>query len=65
MQEAEKKKLQQQLLAAANQAAQELPTEEPHVLTEDSLAENVRQLLTLLVDETTLKAFGETNYPNK
>ncbi|XP_054259481.1 oocyte zinc finger protein XlCOF6-like [Macrosteles quadrilineatus] len=58
MQEAEKKKLQQQLLAAANQAAQELPTEEPHVLTEDSLAENVRQLLTLLVDETTLKAFG-------
>uniref|UniRef100_A0A1B6FYG6 Zinc finger protein 865 n=1 Tax=Cuerna arida TaxID=1464854 RepID=A0A1B6FYG6_9HEMI len=58
MAEAEKKKLQQQLLAAANQAALELSAEEPHVLTESNLAESVRELLTLLVDETTLKAFG-------
>jgi len=58
MQEAEKKKLEKQLLAVANQAAQELPTEEPHVLTEANLVESVRELLTLLVDETTLKAFG-------
>uniref|UniRef100_A0A1B6MRV8 Zinc finger protein 865 n=1 Tax=Graphocephala atropunctata TaxID=36148 RepID=A0A1B6MRV8_9HEMI len=58
MAEAEKKKLQQQLLAAANQAALELSAEEPHVLNETNLAESVRELLTLLVDETTLKAFG-------
>lgn len=60
MAEAEKKKLQQQLLAAANQAALQVPSEEPHVLTEAQLAESVRELLTLLVDETTLKAFGES-----
>nr|CAD7453372.1 unnamed protein product [Timema tahoe] len=75
--EAEKKKLQQQLLAAAtasiNSGSASTPgtaaTEggsiskptsatEPATLTEAALAESVKELLTLLVDEATLKAFG-------
>ena len=64
MAEAEKKKLQQQLLAAADEAALELnDPDEPNVLTEEALADSVRELLTLLVDETTLKAFGWPDAP--
>jgi hypothetical protein len=70
--EAEKKKLQQQLLAAAGGDVGPLPTSRDTIpasamatiesstgtLGENALAESVRELLTLLVDEATLKAFG-------
>jgi hypothetical protein len=76
--EAEKKKLQQQLLAAAGGSdvgplppcRDPVPTAttatiEPSsgTLGESALAESVRELLTLLVDEATLKAFGWPGAP--
>lgn len=76
--EAEKKKLQQQLLAAAGGGdVGPLPpcrdpvptattaTTEPSsgTLGESALADSVRELLTLLVDEATLKAFGWPGAP--
>lgn len=65
--EAEKKKLQAQLLVAANEnadgaevegPAQRIPIQSKHVLEDGALADSVRELLTLLVDEATLRAFG-------
>ncbi|XP_069687998.1 zinc finger protein 436 [Periplaneta americana] len=76
--EAEKKKLQQQLLAAAGggdvgpvpPSRDPVPTAatasvEPSTgtLGESALADSVRELLTLLVDEATLKAFGWPSAP--
>ncbi|XP_063231421.1 gastrula zinc finger protein XlCGF57.1-like [Bacillus rossius redtenbacheri] len=71
--EAEKKKLQQQqLLAAAGAgpargvAKGEGPgaqAGEAGVLGDEALADSVRELLTLLVDEATLKGFGWPNAP--
>ncbi|XP_075222362.1 uncharacterized protein LOC142325008 isoform X2 [Lycorma delicatula] len=59
MAEAEKKKLQQQLLAAADAAIDSPDPDEPNnMMSEEALASAIRELLTLLVDETTLKAFG-------
>lgn len=67
--EAEKKKLQTQLLAAAASDAAAAPLSVPSggtapltmtggALGDDALAAAVRELLTLLVDEATLKVFG-------
>lgn len=56
--EAEKKKLQQQLLAATA-----TPGESGTAMAEGALADSVRELLTLLVDEATLKAFGWPDAP--
>lgn len=73
--EAEKKKLQQQLLAAAGGGdlgpipppppTASSATIEPATgtLGESALADSVRELLTLLVDEATLKAFGWPTAP--
>lgn len=65
MAEAEKKKLQAQLLAVAVASNTEEENEgsadnsEYHTyLPDDVLTESVGQLLTLLVDEATLKSFG-------
>ncbi|PNF34722.1 hypothetical protein B7P43_G05462 [Cryptotermes secundus] len=76
--EAEKKKLQQQLLAAAGggDVGPLPPCRDPvptattattelnsGTLGESALADSVRELLTLLVDEATLKAFGWPGAP--
>lgn len=76
--EAEKKKLQQQLLAAAGggDVGTLPPSRDPipaatmaaiesgtGTLGENALADSVRELLTLLVDEATLKAFGWPGAP--
>ncbi|PSN55164.1 hypothetical protein C0J52_00591 [Blattella germanica] len=71
--EAEKKKLQQQLLAAAGGGdvgpapppppATATTIEPTGTLGESALADSVKELLTLLVDEATLKAFGWPNAP--
>lgn len=76
--EAEKKKLQQQLLAAAGggDVGPLPPSRDPipaatmatiesstGILGENALADSVRELLTLLVDEATLKAFGWPGAP--
>lgn len=76
--EAEKKKLQQQLLAAAGggDVGTLPPSRDPiptattatieantGTLGESALADSVRELLTLLVDEATLKAFGWPGAP--
>ncbi|KAJ9597229.1 hypothetical protein L9F63_011903, partial [Diploptera punctata] len=58
--EAEKKKLQQQLLAAAGAGGSETAA---GTLGESALADSVRELLLLLVDEATLKAFGWPTAP--
>lgn len=59
MAEAEKKKLQQQLLAVADASLDVPDPDEPNnMMSDEVLANSVRELLTLLVDETTLKAFG-------
>lgn len=59
MAEAEKKKIQQQILAAADVAIDSPDPDEPScMMSDEALASSVRELLTLLVDETTLKAFG-------
>lgn len=59
MAEAEKKKLQQQLLAAT------VSHTDPEVrsLNEAALADSIKELLTLLVDESTLQAFGWPDTP--
>ena len=73
--EAEKKKLQQQLLAAAGGGdIGPLPPPPPTAsatsiepatgtMGESALADSVKELLTLLVDEATLKAFGWPTAP--
>ncbi|KAK7573780.1 hypothetical protein V9T40_010971 [Parthenolecanium corni] len=67
MAEAEKKKLQAQLLAVAAASTTEEENEANDVveyhtyLPEDALTDSISQLLTLLVDETTLKSFGWPN----
>lgn len=71
--EAEKKKLQAQLLVAANENAGEgaevegpartIQIPSKHVLEDGALADSVRELLTLLVDEATLRAFGWPDAP--
>lgn len=67
MAEAEKKKLQAQLLAVAAASTTEEENEandaaEYHTyLPEDALTDSISQLLTLLVDEVTLKSFGWPN----
>ena len=64
MAEAEKKKLQAQLLAVAAASTNEEENETNDniefqtYLPDDALTESIGQLLTLLVDETTLKSFG-------
>lgn len=69
--EAEKKKLQAQLLVAANDnnegetagPTRTIPIPAKHVLEDGALADSVRELLTLLVDEATLRAFGWPDAP--
>ncbi|XP_073996798.1 uncharacterized protein isoform X2 [Rhodnius prolixus] len=56
--EAEKKKLQQQLLQVAAEASLVEGMEEREELDENGLVDAVRELLTLLVDETTLRGLG-------
>lgn len=57
--ETEKKKLQLQLLANADNSAGRVSTQpDPLSLSEGVLADSIKELLTLLVDEATLKAFG-------
>ncbi|KAK9509161.1 hypothetical protein O3M35_006539 [Rhynocoris fuscipes] len=56
--EAEKKKLQQQLLQVAAEASLVEGMEERKELDENGLIDAVRELLTLLVDETTLRDLG-------
>ncbi|CAH0394205.1 unnamed protein product [Bemisia tabaci] len=69
MAEAEKKKLQAQLLFAASENQVEKDPlgpaafKEPTLPEEPTLADSVRELLYLLVDETTLKAFGWPDTP--
>lgn len=64
MAEAEKKKLQAQLLAVAAASTNEDENEANEsaefqtYLPDDALTDSIGQLLTLLVDETTLKSFG-------
>lgn len=62
---AEKKRLQEQLLAAATKSVVE---DEPSVVesptwTEITLNDSIKELLALLVDEETLKAFGWPTTP--
>ncbi|KAJ1521147.1 hypothetical protein ONE63_002842 [Megalurothrips usitatus] len=68
--EAERKKLQNQLLVAATENSEggetttrtiQIPAK--HVLEDGALADSVRELLTLLVDEATLRAFGWPDAP--
>lgn len=70
MAEAERKKLQVQLLVAANENNEEgegysraVQRSAKNVLEDAALAESVRELLTLLVDETTLRNFGWPDAP--
>lgn len=64
MAEAEKKKLQAQLLAVAAASTNDEETETPEssefhtYLPDDALTESIGELLTMLVDEATLKSFG-------
>lgn len=64
MAEAEKKKLQAQLLAVAAASTNDEESESPEssefhtYLPDDALTESIGELLTMLVDETTLKSFG-------
>ncbi|KAF0311700.1 Protein suppressor of hairy wing [Amphibalanus amphitrite] len=69
MAEAEKKKIQQQLssLEAVGRrdqlAADELEVRSKGTLSERALGEALRELLSLLVDEATLQAFGHPDQP--
>ncbi|XP_039281993.1 zinc finger protein 2 isoform X1 [Nilaparvata lugens] len=60
MVEAEKKKLQQQLISSTDVDLDDVddPDEPPSILSEETLAQSITELLSLLVDEMTLKAFG-------
>lgn len=62
---AEKKKLQQQLLNAASNAAKNGLKEltENRIWNELTLTDSVKELLTLLVDESTLQSFGWPDAP--
>ena len=69
MAEAEKKKLQAQLLAVAAASSNDEEndgnesSDSQTYLADDALTESIGQLLTLLVDETTLKSFGWPTSP--
>ncbi|RZF45053.1 hypothetical protein LSTR_LSTR002014 [Laodelphax striatellus] len=60
MADAERKKLQQQLISAADadKIFEQDPDNPAGVLSDEALAQSITELLSLLVDETTLKAFG-------
>lgn len=62
---AEKKRLQQQLLAAASEAVSDNKPSiaSSGVWSELTLTDSIRELLTLLVDEATLRAFGWPDTP--
>lgn len=61
---AEKKRLQEQLLkVASNAAAGNKSVLESHIWNELTLTDSIKELLTLLVDETTLEAFGWPDCP--
>lgn len=60
---AEKKRLQQQLLSAATDAASKSSLTENIVWNELTLTESIKELLTLLVEEECLRDFGYPDAP--
>lgn len=60
---AEKKRLQQQLLSAATDAASRSSLTENIVWNELTLTESIKELLTLLVEEECLRDFGYPDAP--
>lgn len=60
---AEKKRLQEQLLKVASDAAAGNSILQSQVWNELTLTDSVKELLTLLVDDATLKAFGWPDCP--
>lgn len=62
---AEKKRLQQQLLSVAQDVAagNKFTEQQNGIWNEITLTDSIKELLTLLVDETTLRAFGWPDTP--
>lgn len=60
---AEKKRIQEQLLTAAEDAMAEDKPNIEAVWTELTLTDSIKELLAILVDESTLKAFGWPDTP--